>query len=79
METSQNNPKPRTIFDAINTNIVGLSEDMNLMHQKVDEVKGKIDMLYAALFQMHETEQREPNATGETTADKRNKVGGENV
>lgn len=79
METNNNNQQPRTIFDAINANIVGMSEDMNLMHQKVDEVKGKIDMLYAALFPAQETEQEKPNATGETAADKRNKVGGGNV
>lgn len=79
METNQTNQQPRTIFDAINANIVGMSEDMNLMHQKVDEVKGKIDMLYAALFPAQETEQEKPNATGETAADRRNKVGGDNV
>lgn len=79
MEANQNNQQPRTIFDAINENIVNMSEDMNLMHQKVDEVKSKIDMLYAALFPAQETEQEKPNATGETTADKRNKVGGDNV
>lgn len=79
METNQNNQQPRTIFDAINANIVGMSEDMNLMHQKVDEVKGKIDMLYAALFPAQETEQEKPNATGETAADRRNKVGDGNV
>lgn len=79
MEANQNNQQPHTIFDAINANIVGMSEDMNLMHQKVDEVKGKIDMLYAALFPAQETEQEKPNATGETAADKRNKVGGDNV
>lgn len=79
MEANQNNQQPHTIFDAINANIVGMSEDMNLMHQKVDEVKGKIDMLYAALFPAQETEQEKPNATGETAADRRNKVGGDNV
>ena len=78
METNQNNQQPRTIFDAINANIVGMSEDMNLMHQKVDEVKGKIDMLYAALFPAQETEQEKPNATGDTLAN-RNKVGSDNV
>lgn len=79
MEANQNNQQPHTIFDAINANIVGMSEDMNLMHQKVDEVKGKIDMLYAALFPAQETEQEKPNATGETAADRRNKVGDGNV
>jgi len=78
METNQNNQQPRTIFDAINANIVGMSEDMNLMHKKVDEVKGKIDMLYAALFPAQETEREKPNATGDTPAD-RNKVGSDNV
>lgn len=78
METNQDNQQPRTIFDAINANIVCMSEDMNLMHQKVDEVKSKIDMLYAALFPAQETEQEKPNATGETLAD-RNKVGSDNV
>ncbi len=78
METNQSNQQPRTIFDAINANIVGMSEDMNLMHQKVDEVKSKIDMLYAALFPAQETVQEKPNATGDTLAN-RNKVGSDNV
>lgn len=42
------------IFEIINSNIVGLSEDMNLMHKKIDEI-------HAVLYP-----QELPNATGET-------------
>ena len=41
--------KPRTIFDAINENIVSMSEDMNLMHGKVDDLLAKVNILYNAL------------------------------
>ena len=42
------------IFDIINSNIVALSEDLNLMHKKIDEI-------HAVLYP-----QELPNATGET-------------
>lgn len=42
------------IFEILNCNIVGLSEDMNLMHKKIDEI-------HAVLYPMME----QPNATGE--------------
>lgn len=79
MEANQNNQQPHTIFDAINANIVGMSEDMNLMHQKVDDLLAKVNVIYRALVVAQETEQEKPNATGDTPADKRNKVGGDNV
>nr|DAH86330.1 MAG TPA: hypothetical protein [Caudoviricetes sp.] len=79
MEANQNNQQPHTIFDAINANIVGMSEDMNLMHQKVDDLLAKVNVIYRALVVAQETEQEKPNTTGDTPADKRNKVGGDNV
>lgn len=42
------------IFEIINSNIVGLSEDLCLMHKKIDEI-------HAVLCP-----QELPNATGET-------------
>lgn len=42
------------IFDIINSNIVALSEDLNLMHKKIDEI-------HAVLYPPQEM----PNATGE--------------
>lgn len=42
------------IFDIINGNIVALSEDLNLMHKKIDE-------MHAVLYP-----QEMPNATGES-------------
>ena len=42
------------IFEIINNNIVGLSEDLCLMHKKIDEI-------HAVLYP-----QELPNATGET-------------
>lgn len=42
------------IFDIINSNIVTISEDLNLMHKKIDEI-------HAVLHP-----QELPNATGET-------------
>lgn len=41
------------IFEIINCNIVALSEDLNILHRKVDE-------MYAVLYP-----QEKPNATGE--------------
>lgn len=42
------------IFDIINSNIVALSEDLLILHRKVDEI-------HAVLYP-----QEKPNATGET-------------
>jgi hypothetical protein len=42
------------IFEIINSNIVGLSEDLVIMHKKIDEI-------HAVLYP-----QELPNATGET-------------
>lgn len=64
METKQ---QPRTIFDAINENIVGMSEDMNLMHGKIDTLLAKVDVLYNALVPAQEPQEEQPNAVGETS------------
>lgn len=61
METKQ----PRTIFDAINENIVNLSEDMNTMHCKVDDILSKIDVIYTSLVAM----QDEPKTIGVHSAE----------
>lgn len=66
METKQ---QPRTIFDAINENIVGMSEDMNLMHGKIDTLLAKVDVLYNALVPAQEPQEEQPNAVGETSDD----------
>ena len=66
METKQ---QPRTIFDAINENIVGMSEDMNLMHGKIDTLLAKVDVLYNALVPAQEPQEEKPNAVGETSED----------
>ena len=66
METKQ---QPRTIFDAINENIVGMSEDMNLMHGKVDNILAKVDVLYNALVPAQEPQEEQPNAVGDTSED----------
>ena len=39
----ENKQQPRNIFEQINQNIVELSEDLNVMH-------GKIDQIMAALY-----------------------------
>ncbi len=59
--------QPRTIFDAINENIVNMSEDMNTMHRKVDDLLTKIDVVYNALVPVQECEEEEPNAVGDTS------------
>lgn len=46
------------IFEIINANIVGMSEDMNLMHKKIDEI-------YRVLY----PPQEQPNAAGDAPAD----------
>lgn len=61
--------QPRTIFDAINENIVGMSEDMNLMHSKIDTLLAKVDVLYNALVPAQEPQEEQPNAVGETSDD----------
>ncbi len=54
----------RTIFDCINENIVSMSEDMNIMHQKVDKLTEMVSILYTSLMRVQE---EEPNAAGETS------------
>lgn len=63
------NKQPRTIFDAINENIVSMSEDMNLMHGKVDDLLAKVNVLYNALVPAQEGEDDKPNAVGDTSED----------
>ena len=46
------------IFEIINANIVGMSEDMNLMHKKIDDI-------YRVLY----PPQEQPNATGDAPED----------
>jgi hypothetical protein len=65
----ENNKQPRTIFDAINENIVSMSEDMNLMHGKVDDLLAKVDVLYNALVPAQVGEDSEPNATGDASSE----------
>lgn len=65
----ENNKQPRTIFDAINENIVSMSEDMNLMHGKIDALLAKVDVLYNALVPAQEPQEEQPNAVGETSED----------
>lgn len=46
------------IFEIINANIVALSEDLNIMHRKIDEIH---DVLYPL--------QEQPNTTGDVLVD----------
>ena len=46
------------IFEIINANIVALSEDLNIMHRKIDEIH---DVLYPL--------QEQPNTTGDVPVD----------
>ena len=55
-----NTQQPRNVFEVINSNIVALSEDLNLMHKKIDEIH---DVLYP-----RGEEQPLPNAGGDTVA-----------
>lgn len=60
MATTSTQPQqPRTIFEAINQNIVDLSQDMVIMFQKVDAI-------YNALFPAQLT-QAEPTDSGAAT------------
>ena len=45
------------IFEIINANIVALSEDLNIMHKKIDD-------MYRVLY----PPQEQPNATGDAPA-----------
>lgn len=65
----ENNKQPRTIFDAINENIVSMSEDMNLMHGKVDDLLAKVNVLYNALVPAQVGEEEKPNATGDASSE----------
>lgn len=55
-----NRPQPRNVFEVINANIVDLSEDLNLMHKKIDEI-------HAILYTRVE-EHPLPNSGGDTVA-----------
>lgn len=46
------------IFEIINANIVALSEDLNIMHKKIDAV-------YQVLYPLQE----QPNTTGDAPVD----------
>ena len=54
MEDNKTSQRPMNIFEVINANLVALSEDLNLMHRKIDE-------MHAVLYPMQE----KPNTTGE--------------
>lgn len=47
-----------SIFEIINANIVALSEDLNIMHKKIDE-------MYRVLYPLQE----QPNTTGDVPVD----------
>lgn len=55
-----NKPQPRNVFEVINANIVALSEDLNIMHKKIDDI-------HAVLYQTGE-EHLLPNSGGDTVA-----------
>lgn len=55
-----NKPQPRNVFEVINANIVALSEDLNLMHKKIDDI-------HAILYQTCE-EHPLPKSGGDTVA-----------
>lgn len=47
-----------SIFEIINANIVALSEDLNIMHKKIDD-------MYQVLYPLQE----QPNTTGDVHVD----------
>ena len=51
-----------SILEIINSNILALSEDSNIMHAKIDDMQKKIDDIYKVLYP---TSQEQPNATGD--------------
>lgn len=54
------NNKPRNIFEAINMNVVEMSQDLVEAYKRLDAMQEKLDMIYDALYPPME----EPNATG---------------
>ena len=71
METNINKPaapQPRNIFECINANVVAMSEDLNLMHTKVDDMQAKINLIYSALFPAQGIAEEQPNAVGGDSA-----------
>lgn len=53
-------PKPRNIFELINVNVVDMSKDLVLMHEKIDKLECMMQAIYDALYP-----QELPNADGE--------------
>jgi hypothetical protein len=53
-------PKPRNIFELINVNVVDMSKDLVLLHEKIDKVECLMQAIYDALYP-----QELPNADGE--------------
>ena len=53
-------PKPRNIFELINMNVVDMSKDLVLMHEKIDKLECMMQAIYDALYP-----QELPNADGE--------------
>lgn len=53
-------PKPRNIFELINVNVVDMSKDLVLLHEKIDKIECVMQSIYDALYP-----QELPNADGE--------------
>jgi hypothetical protein len=53
-------PKPRNIFELINMNVVDMSKDLVLLHEKIDKIECVMQAIYDALYP-----QELPNADGE--------------
>jgi hypothetical protein len=53
-------PKPRNIFELINMNVVDMSKDLVLLHEKIDKIECVMQGIYDALYP-----QELPNADGE--------------
>ena len=53
-------PKPRNIFELINMNVVDMSKDLVLLHEKIDKIECVMQAIYDALYP-----QEQPNADGE--------------
>jgi hypothetical protein len=53
-------PKPRNIFELINMNVVDMSKDLVLLHEKIDKIECVMQAIYDTLYP-----QELPNADGE--------------
>jgi hypothetical protein len=53
-------PKPRNIFELININVVDMSKDLVLLHEKIDKIECVMQAIHDALYP-----QELPNADGE--------------